>query len=65
MSRGPETPAIANRLARTPGVFNLKEPLDAADVGPVETGPSQVLRAVVVDARRHAKAVQFYFVLRP
>jgi hypothetical protein len=63
MSRGPETPAIANRLARTPGVFNFKEPLDAADVGPVETG--QVLRAVVVDARRHAKAVQFYFVLRP
>lgn len=30
-------------------------------VGLVETGPSQELNAAIVDARRHPKAVQFYF----
>jgi hypothetical protein len=36
-------------------------------VAPVEPGPSQDLRAAMVDARRHAKAVQLYLMqpLRP
>jgi hypothetical protein len=47
----------------------IRERYDGARifVGPIEAGPSQQLHAPVVDARRHAIAVQLYLVqpLRP
>ena len=34
-------------------------------VAPIKPGPGEELRAAMVEARRHAKAVQFYFVQPP
>jgi hypothetical protein len=49
--------------------IQVRERCDGAGifVGPIEAGPSQELYVSIVDARGHAKAVQFYFMelLRP